>query len=268
MSNAGKPRNYSLLRSCRTYTNTSLKQLYILTGLSISGLKTLQRDIRFTKRRAVPVEVVSGDGIKLATTKRKAKIRPLINEAINSGLYKNALVSAVTLVEEFIHCYLHLMLSTYPQKVGKERRLGIDDLLKVHDKDDAVQLLIEKEILAALYKSPRDYLDYFENILSIDLPLKDKRAYIEVKATRDLLVHNGGIVNSVYLEKTGNMARAKLGDLIPVTQEYFDDAFRALTRFVNSTFELTLVKHGDSIEMKPNQPMHPTRTARSRHSRW
>lgn len=50
------------------------------------------------------------------------------------------------------------------------------------------------------------------------------------KATRDLVVHNGGIVNELYLQKAGEKARGKRGDQLVVNKKYFYGALAKMKK--------------------------------------
>jgi len=57
-----------------------------------------------------------------------------------------------------------------------------------------------------------DILDYYFEVLSIkSIPNEDDLIYmiVEVKETRNLLLHNDLIVNRVYLEKAGKFKRSE-----------------------------------------------------------
>ena len=45
--------------------------------------------------------------------------------------------------------------------------------------------------------------------------------YYEVAASRDLVVHNNRIVNSLYLEKSGKQARGPIGGKLHVDKDYY-----------------------------------------------
>ena len=253
-----KATNYGLLRSFRSRATSELNELYVLTLLSVTSLQALEKDIYSQKRRAVPVTVISRHG-EIQTTKRRKYIREFIRKATTRGLYCNAVVSAVALVEDCIASYLKLILTAYPEKIGKDRKLSVEELQMADDIASAMHILVNKEIVAALYKSPKEYLDYFQRALSIELDAGVIAKYIEIKATRDLLIHNAGIVNAVYLEKAGKEARGKSGKTIPVSKIYFDSSVIVMKELVHSIFEKILAKHGESERVaQSNNRFHAT----------
>lgn len=46
---------------------------------------------------------------------------------------------------------------------------------------------------------------------------------MECKATRDIIVHNAGIINKIYIEKTGSNARGIIGEEIVIDKLYFEN---------------------------------------------
>lgn len=61
-----------------------------------------------------------------------------------------------------------------------------------------------------------------------------KDGYAEVKATRDLVVHNNGVANDAYVRKAGSKARAQDAELIPLDAEYFSQAIQCMKRLANT----------------------------------
>jgi hypothetical protein len=75
------------------------------------------------------------------------------------------------------------------------------------------------------YSSPEKQFEYLQRVVGIEV---DERIEIlfnkwkEYKATRDLIVHNHGIINEVYLFKADKNARGSIGDSVVITDEYID----------------------------------------------
>ena len=58
-----------------------------------------------------------------------------------------------------------------------------------------------------MFAKPKDYIDAFRKILSINLNDDLVSDYIEIKASRDIIVHNLGEINKLYIDKAGSKAR-------------------------------------------------------------
>lgn len=45
--------------------------------------------------------------------------------------------------------------------------------------------------------------------------------YVEMKASRDLVIHYRGLINQLYLDNGGRKARGALHDELPIDADYF-----------------------------------------------
>lgn len=69
-----------------------------------------------------------------------------------------------------------------------------------------------------------------------------------MKATRDLLVHNDGVINAIYLEKAGELARGQNGEVVPISSEYFESSVRDMKNMSSIIYRGLLNKYGSSPE--------------------
>ncbi len=94
---------------------------------------------------------------------------------------------------------------------------------------------IENYIISLSYKSYREYFDVFIEQLSLEWKdyYEDIGKYIqEIKATRNLLLHNNLIVNEQYLESAGIEKRAKPeGDKLSVQYDYVLFSIKLIIKF-------------------------------------
>lgn len=90
--------------------------------------------------------------------------------------------------------------------------------------------IIENRIIMVSYATPQNYLKYFQEITGC-LTEKDEFAdYIEIKATRDLIIHNSGIINETYKIKVGDKCRGINGEKILIDKIYFDHSIATMKR--------------------------------------
>ncbi|MDP2181202.1 MAG: hypothetical protein Q8K99_01355 [Actinomycetota bacterium] len=71
-------------------------------------------------------------------------------------------------------------------------------------------------------------------------PLDDTRLSVvnEVKCTRDVVVHNGGIVDDRYLAKAGSRSRGEEGKHVPLDDAYIEDSMDAIIGLLSEFYEL------------------------------
>jgi hypothetical protein len=77
------------------------------------------------------------------------------------------------------------------------------------------------------YKSPRDFGIEFSKHTGVALdksPVYEQ--YVEIKATRDIFIHNDGVANHIYIAKAGVKARANEGERLPITSTYFLESYQ------------------------------------------
>lgn len=68
-----------------------------------------------------------------------------------------------------------------------------------------------------------EVMEYIEKLFAIKIDDDLWMKWVEIKASRDLIVHNKSIINKVYLDKSGTLARGKEGKEIVVDEDYYKD---------------------------------------------
>lgn len=148
-------------------------------------------------------------------------------------LYKNSLIGLLSTVEWFFSQILHFYYDKYPAAAGiKNKTLTLDDLKSFGSIKDAEEYLIESKIEEILRGSIKDWFKVLKEEVKLGMGYKDKyeEELIEIYQRRNLLVHNGGIVNSIYLSKISDKYKdgLKIADKIEVSKKYLDSAIAKL----------------------------------------
>ena len=141
-------------------------------------------------------------------------------------LYKNSFISLLSSAEWFYSQLLHYFYDKNPHVAGlKKKTLTFEELKSFGTVEDAEKYLIDSKIDGILRSSFTDWLETLKSELNLGLGyLKDFTIeLIEIYQRRNLLVHNGGIVNSIYLSKIEG-SEFKLGDTIDVDEKYLENA--------------------------------------------
>lgn len=149
----------------------------------------------------------------LAVIAKEAK-RTNLEDVVRHGLF----VLAIARVETMLMDTLKYYLSVIPQKINKDNLAVSKDDLLAHQYD-LIEVQIEKFLQELSYKAIDDLLNYFCSTLSLDAKASEFAAVLrEVKATRNILLHNNLVSNSAYFELAGQQARAKHpGEKLEVT---------------------------------------------------
>lgn len=153
-----------------------------------------------------------------------------------SLLYQNALISLVSAAEWFLSQLLHEYFELYPDAAGvRDRSLTLSDLQAIGSVDDARTYLIDLRIEEVIRGSFKDWIHFLKNNLKLSLSYLsiDEDHLTEIYQRRNLLAHNGGIINKIYLSKVSQSVRSdlKVGDLVSISQEYLDKAIDRFERF-------------------------------------
>lgn len=144
-------------------------------------------------------------------------------------LYKNSLIGLLSSVEWFYSQVLHYYYDRFPSAAGiKKKTLTLEDLKTFNSVEDAEQYLIDSKIEEIFRGNFEAWITVLKDEVGLKLPYIKPffNELIEVYQRRNLLVHNGGVVNSIYIAKVPekNRANVKIGDKLKITEEYLDNA--------------------------------------------
>lgn len=172
----------------------------------------------------------------------------------------NAIVQLVTIVETMLGDVVRSVVTKYPQKLGGKRSVPVAAVLQATSIEE-VHLRATDALLNELgYKSPSEFSESFQQLLSVNLlECPAFHRYIELKATRDIFIHNRGIANEVYVRKAGSHARVNAGAAVPVDVTYFLESYESciqLTEWLER--ELHKLWHSTDYEIRnTKQPSLP-----------
>lgn len=111
-------------------------------------------------------------------------------------------IALVSEVEHFFGNAVSTALRLYPGKMGSHS-FRLTEILAVSSTDELVERAASATMHELMYEKPLDYLVGLCNILSIEKKSLERHwpDFVELKARRDLGVHNDWIVNAIYLRK-------------------------------------------------------------------
>lgn len=152
-----------------------------------------------------------------------------LKEVSMQGLF----VLGVSSFEIMLSDVLIYFLKNIPEKLDiKEARFSKYELLY---EGELTGLKIERWVNDLSYKNVTDLLERFYRILSIDSDYSNISIdnLIEIKETRNLLLHNNLVVNNLYLQKAGKNKRADRQEVkLKVDQEYIIQSVSTLYQLV------------------------------------
>src|SRR5262249_6115214 len=99
--------------------------------------------------------------------------------------------------------------------------LEFDTVLKAPDKTAVTLAVVDKELNELKYERVADWFTYLDKLARLGCPSAEQVEKIaEIKATRDVLVHNKGIANANYVAKAGGRARFQDGERLELSEQY------------------------------------------------
>lgn len=210
-------------------------------------------------------EVPRATGEEGLVARTPSQVAQMLDRFTNQDLNENLLLSSVSRVESALGDVMRLILKLDNTKIkrgpksgpgrGKatasdddadhHRSITLDDLLAAKSKEALIAKLIETRVQGVLYGKPRDYLAFAAAIAEVKLKPKTIDAYCEIKATRDIIVHGGGVANDAYIQKSGALSRAELGQALSVPIDYLKRAIvtmKALIEEISGQLNKTAAK--------------------------
>ena len=155
------------------------------------------------------------------------------NYLANNQLALNGVYQLVIIIEATLSDFLRKVILKYPQKIGSKMSIKSSLVLSASSIEELHIKTTDSILNDLAYKSPRDFAKACEELLSINfLECPSYHKYIEIKATRDIYIHNLGFINELYLNKVGSHARGQLGGQIPVTMNYFLESYEECIKFI------------------------------------
>ncbi len=139
----------------------------------------------------------------------------------------------VSLFEEFFFGLLRHWLAAYPGS-HSNKQVEMSTILKASDKAAVVLAVVDKELNDLKYKRVADWFTYLERLAKLGCPTTAEiEELAEIKASRDILVHNNGVVNATYVEKAGKRARYQVGEKLEIPEHYHRESWERIRKVVD-----------------------------------
>jgi len=144
-------------------------------------------------------------------------------------LNTNTLISLMSFAEWFFVQILHFYFEKYPEAASIDSKsLTYEEIKSFNSIKDAQDYLLDNKIEGIIRGSIDSWFKYLRS--QFKLSIKHFALYentlIEISQRRNLLVHNGGIINSIYISKVNENYRteAYVGKKIIVDKTYLDSS--------------------------------------------
>lgn len=158
-------------------------------------------------------------------------------------LPESTFLQFVSIFEGFVADLLRIWLRRYPKSLSSKKQVNFGTILNAQNLDDVIQEIVDKEVDEVFYGPPVAWFSYFKEKLNWMYPDgADVDKIAEIKTTRDILVHNNGIINAVYLSKAGQGARGAEGQRVEVDEVYHRETWKLLHGVIEKLRDIALNK--------------------------
>ena len=140
----------------------------------------------------------------------------------------------VSIFEDFVFDTLRLWLAAYPAILSK-KQLEFATVLSAPNIATVVLAVVDRELNEIKYGRVADWFAYLERLAKPGVPTAEEiERLAEVKASRDILVHNKGVVNATYLSKSGKSARFAVGEKLEIDVPYHLASWESIKKLVSN----------------------------------
>lgn len=150
--------------------------------------------------------------------------------------------SFVSIFEDFFFDLLRLWLTAYPGSLSK-KQVEFGTIVNSPDVARIVLAVVDRELNEVKYERVGDWFSYLERLARVGIPTAEEiEHFSEIKATRDILVHNKGVVNATYLSKAGKRARFGIGVKLKIDLPYHLASWETIKRLVSDLSTAVIAK--------------------------
>ncbi len=144
-------------------------------------------------------------------------------------------VSITRSVEAFDYYLSQILLKVFTKRPdifrASEYKAEVREFLEAGSVPEFMKRYAEKKVNELSYMGLPKIIEYLNNRLGLGFDTKTSsfQAACEIVEERNILVHNAGHVNKLFLQRTGRTDLVE-GDLYPLTLDYLKDRFKELTK--------------------------------------
>lgn len=177
------------------------------------------------------------------------ELLPELRDYKTTYLIDLAFQHCVSIFEWYFFDLLEVLLKFRPEHISGKRQFELSIVFNSEDKPEIIKKVVDIELNKLKYQNIFDWMEYLNKIVGIEYPSGDDiEKLAEMKASRDVIVHNNYIVNDVYLRKAGKFTRFKLGDKLKVNEkEYFNDCAAFIKGIIENISDKVVNKYNFAI---------------------
>lgn len=149
----------------------------------------------------------------------------------------------VALFEHLFFDLIKILILDRPERISKKKQIDYGTIFEVSSKEDLLAKLVDRELNEIKYKNVAEWFSYLDKLVGLPEFTKEELDKLsEAKACRDILVHNAGVANKIYIRKSGDAARFDEGQKIDVSGDYTKDTWSLLVKMLIKTIDPVIEK--------------------------
>ncbi|TGN29501.1 hypothetical protein [Empedobacter tilapiae] len=177
---------------------------------------------------------------------RIEKIRQLKASNTDSIILEGLFILAISSFENSLNDTLRILLMNIPDKLDfKSENISKEELIDGNPLKQAV----ENKIISISYKNLTEIQKFFAKTTGLNETIISEtltNELLEIKATRNLLIHNNLVVNSIYKETAGiNQREPNFEKKLIIDQNYLFSSLTTLRDILNKYKIKLLEKYSD-----------------------
>ena len=171
------------------------------------------------------------------------KMKANLIEKYEELLHNMALIYSTALFDAQFLDLVKILLLSNENSLKSSKTITIETVLQHSSLDTLKSYILNKELVEFGFKSLSDQIKYVSE--KFNLNFKNEKIeideIIEIIETRNIHVHNRGIINSIYLTNTKSTIYY-LGDYRTIDNDYLEKSRKSLNKFINHLLDLTIEK--------------------------
>lgn len=220
-----------------------------LASRTLSALDASHDYYTYTKRVWRLLQQIVREGrtftFRNLTTGTRVDEQMLLGRAqlyITDYLMSSTFQHFVSLFEDFFFGLLRSWLAAYPGSLSK-KQVEMSAILKAPDLAAIVLAVADRELNELKYERVVDWFAHLERLANLGCPTPEEiEELAEIKASRDILVHNNGVVNAIYVGKAGRRARHQEGDQLEIPEQYHRGCWETINKVVRDLSSAAVAK--------------------------
>ena len=146
-------------------------------------------------------------------------------------LYEMGFIYLVALFDALIADSLQVFMGARPEVLKSGRQVSYEEVIGGIERGDLVSRLVTRELTELTYKPLRAQIAFLEDKLGVEMSASGVATddLVEIRARRNLFVHNNGVVNEIYREAAPS-TKSTIGRRLSIDDGYFTETSDKLGR--------------------------------------